>query len=263
MADLLTGVELLPTGQVDTPLERVAVLAERYRELANPKQHPYKGDFLNFLSDCVWTIDEACGGRVAKFPLYPFIEDLSDALHLCPRLFIDKSRRVLASWTVCAWDIWLAAGGQDPRWPALMSGDGYRQIYVVSRKYEDSCRFLHRRIRIIIDEFEARGGREFWPEFPRFTWKENEGKADNGSLITAVAQGADQLRGPGATHVHCEEFSTWELAQMTLNGLIPTTKGGGHVTLITTPLANSYARLIRNGAIRGGWRAVTDERQVG
>lgn len=266
-ADVLAGVEVVPGSDSEAALRKIAALTGRIRQIQNPPApNPYQADFHAFLRDCCWTIDEARGGKVARYPAHwPFVADLVDAFMICPLLMIEKSRRVLASWTACAMDIWLAAGGQDPRWrspsgePVLLNSDSYRQVFVVARKYEDSCRFLHRRVKPIADFFEKYGGRELWPSFPRFDWMEGEGRVSNGSLITAVAQGADQLRGPGATFVHVEEFSFMEQAQRTLSGLIPTVAGGGHVAMLTTALANSYAKLVRDGALKAGWRGVRDE----
>ena len=261
-SDLLPGVDITPASE-EVSLHRVSALTQRIRQIVSPPPpNKYKASFLAFLQDCCYTIDEGRGGKIGRFPAhYPFIADLVEALHICPMpLMIEKSRRVLASWTVYAWDVWLAAGGQDSRWvnsegeAILLNNDGYRQVFLVTRKYEDSCRYLHRRVKPICEFFEKYGCRELWPDFPRPRWNEGEATFENGSVISAVAQGADQLRGPGATHVHCEEFSFWEQAQRTLSGLIPTTAGGGHVTLITTALAGSYAADVRNGTLKGGWQ---------
>lgn len=232
---------------------KIALLSQRVVELSKPAPlNPYQSDFYKFLSELVYTMDEAAGGRVEKAPDWPFLKELSDHLITCERLFIEKSRRVFASWAVCAFDVWVAAGGQDPRWPALMNATGHRQVFIVSRKYEDSCKFLKRRVKFIVDQFQERGFHEFWPDFPDWEWKENEGAASNGSLITAVAQGSDQLRGSGSTVVHIEEFSFFEMARATVESLLPTIQGGGHCCIVTTPNSSSYARDIRDGILKSG-----------
>lgn len=236
--------------------EQILALEERLYVLDNPPPaNYYQSNFYAFLTNCCWTADEARGGRVARMPDYQFLLELADALILCPLLFIEKSRRVMASWAVCCFDVWLAAGGQDPRWPELLLGSGYRQIFILGQKFESTAWFLKRRIQFICNRFEEKGGRELWPEFPTWEWKEGEGEASNGSLITAVGQGSDQVRGGGATHVHVEEVAFLEKAQQTIEGALPVVNGGGHVTMITTPNAASYAKKLRDGKLKsGGWR---------
>lgn len=236
----------------ETRLERLAILKAQMEKLQRAGTNPYQSSFERFLRECVWTIDESRGGRVAKVPDWGFLTELCDLLVTERKLLLEKSRRVFASWTVCAFDLWIAGGGQDPRWPELMLGHSHRQVFIVARKFEKpgSDWFLQSRVKMIYDQFEARGCREKWPDFPHFHFKEGEATGTNGSHMTAVAQGADQLRGPGATFVHAEELSTWELAQPTLEGLLPTLLGGGHIAAITTACAATYAQKIRDGSLR-------------
>lgn len=243
--------------------QKLALLQLRRLELIGQQENPYKRDFYRFVRECVWTKDEAAGGKVARAPDWPFLSDLADDLVRERLLFMEKSRRVFASWMACSFDVWIAAGGQDPRWlgkrtpehpdgePTLLNNDGERQVFIVCRKYEDSVKFLHTRVRFIIDQLFDHGIQELWPSFPAWVWVENEGRASNGSLITAVAQGSDQLRGFAATLIHCEEVAFWERAQQTLESAKPTIQGGGHIVVITTPQAASYAKKIRDGRISG------------
>lgn len=253
----VVGSPIIPEREREPSLdEQILLLEERLFTLDNPPPaNPYQADFFEFMTHCCWTADEARGGRVARMPGHPFLREMADALLVCPRLFMEKSRRVLASWTVCCFDVWLAAGGQDPRWPELMLGAGNRQIFVVGQKFESTAWFLKRRIKFICDRFEELGGRALWPDFPTWDWKEGEGEASNGSLITAVGQGADQLRGAGATFVHVEEVAFLEKAQQTIEGSLPVIKGGGHFCCVTTPNAASYAKRLRDGKLmNAGWR---------
>lgn len=242
--------------------QKIALLEARAAVLTGLEKNPYQTSFRAFLKDCVWTADEARGGRVAQAPDWPFLDHFCDLLIERPIILVEKSRRVFASWTICAEDVWVAAGGQDDRWrgsrtdehpegePTLMFNTGRRQVYIVSRKYESSVFFLHRRVRFMVEQLEARNIREKWPDFPFFTWRENDAQLSNGSVITAVAQGSDQLRGPGATLVHLEELAFWEQAQQTVEGLFPIVQGGGHVVAVTTPQAATYAHDIREGTLK-------------
>ncbi len=269
-SDAMAGIGLL----IGAPLileteesldEQILILEEHLHTLKNPApKNRCQTDFFYFMTNACWTVDEAAGGRVALMPDHQYLREMADALIMRERLFIEKSRRVLASWAVCCFDVWLAAGGQDPRWKfqkpdgtweyPLLNNTKNRQVFIVNRKFESSAWFLKRRIKAIADHFEEYGGRTLWPDFPKFTWKEGEGESENGSLITAVGQGSDQLRGAGATFLHIEEVAFLEQAQQTIESSLPVVKGGGHVCCVTTPNAASYAKRIRDGKLRDAER---------
>lgn len=253
--DLLAGAGAAGLGSVlgTSRLTREPAPAQRLAAAlkgTEARKNVYATDFYRFLTELCWTRDEAAGGRVARIPDWPYLEEMADRLLDSDKLIIEKSRRVLASWCVAAYDCWLLGGGQNPRWPALMNATGNRHIFVVARKFESSCYFLEQRIRFIIDQFEVQGGRALWPEFPQVQWKQGYGNASNGTVIQAVGQGSDQLRGAAATFVHIEEAAFMDQAKATFEGLLPTLRGGGRVCAITTPNAGSYASLIVSGRLR-------------
>src|SRR4051812_28074153 len=99
------------TIRPESTLEKVAHLAIQRRRIAEGRINPYKRRFYNFLAHCLWTIDEARGGQVRKWPTGAGDDgqswdqvwlEMEDALLRSKLLFIEKSRRVLASWCVCA-----------------------------------------------------------------------------------------------------------------------------------------------------------------
>ena len=247
--------------------ERVLACMERIREIRSNRGNPCKRSFSTFLSRCVWSIDEARGGEVRKWPggiaddgrdWDAIWLEIEDALLRSKLLMIEKSRRVLASWAVCAFDIWLCGGGQDPRWvnergvPVLMQSTSNRKVFLQARKAEGPAGsewFISERIVKILDNFESLGGREFWPEFPEWAATSGLVAFSNGSRLQGVPQG-DQVRGAGATFLHCEEVAFWERAKQTIGGAIPTMRGGGHICLITTPQTGTYAQDIRDGKLR-------------
>jgi hypothetical protein len=238
----------------ETAEEMLLTLAEHLEALAKPREYSvYSTDFARFLKERVWTRDEARGGRVARFPDYAFLQDLCDDLLTEPKLMVEKSRRVLATWTACAFDVWIAAGGQDPRWPALMNARGNRQVFLIHQKFEDAEKVLRTRTWHIIEQLEERGIREVWPDFPRWTRKEGELAADNGSYITGLPEGSNQTRGPGATLLHVEELAFLNNAKALIEGALPTLRGGGHIVAISTANASSYAKLLVEGSLRSGW----------
>ena len=153
---------------------------------------------------------------------------------------------------MCAFDLWVAAGGQDPRWEALLLSTRNRRVLVQSQKLEGpggSAEFVGR-IRMLYEEAERRGLRERWPAFPAWTWAFGRGMAANGGKIDAVPQGADQVRGPGTTLLHAEELSFWDQAQSTMETALPALHPYGHLCAVTTPAAATYAARIRRGEIR-------------
>jgi hypothetical protein len=248
----LVGGKLAPSkADQESKLAQIAAVARHIGQLtAPPPKNLYQSNFHTFLTTLCYTKDEAAGGQVAKMPDYPYFPDLCDALVECHPLLIEKARRVLASWVVCAFDLWLVGGGQDPRWPALMKSTDNRKVVVASQKLEGeagSAWFISDRIKFIYDEFEARGFREkYWPEFPKIEWKFGLARATNGGIISAIAQGADQARGIGATFVHVEELASWQMARESINVMLPTLRGkqegeGGRLCAITTARSGCYA----------------------
>jgi len=249
---------VVPTPEVpESPYDRIAILRTRLRQIVNPDRPRAQTDFRYFLRHC-YTKDESRAGKVAPFPDWPFLDELCDHLITERLLFIEKARRVMASWTVCAFDLWLIAGGQDPRWThqeidlstgqsrvvqTLMSSTENRQVVIVARKMEDlsgSAWYLSQRVQFIYEEFERRGFREqFWPDFPRIDFSFARARATNGGQIDCVPQGKDSSRGPGATVVHFEEVAFANQVKETMEGTLPVLQGGGHCIAITTASASS------------------------
>jgi hypothetical protein len=230
-------------------------LAEVDALLARSTSNPYKQSFLRFLRDCIWTVDEAYAGEVRRWPFGEgwdeYWLDWEHALLTCSPLLIDKTRRTMASNVVCAFDLWLAAGGQDPRWPTLMRSDANRLILIQAKKLEGkvgSAEFVER-IGAFCRNFEEKGGRNLWPDFPTVSLSFGKAHFSNGSHIEAVPQGADQIRGPGATLIHLEELGVMEQAEASIGAALPALSGLGHLVAVSTPNNASYAKKIRMGAL--------------
>jgi hypothetical protein len=167
--DQLVGKPLAVAATPHDPLGSLLLLERRARELT--EGNIYQKNFHRFVTDLVYTVDEAGGGWTRKAPNWPFLKDLGDAFIEESRVMVEKARRVFASWYACGFGVWIAAGGQDPRWPQLMNSTGNRQVYIVGQKFEASCYFLERRTRFIVNQLEERGIRDHWPDFPRWLWK--------------------------------------------------------------------------------------------
>jgi hypothetical protein len=239
----------------ETPAQKLLALQQRWRELKRPPRptNPWQANFHTFLTEKVWSQDESRGGVIRQIDDAQYIRELCDALIEEHLLFVEKSRRVLASWIVCAWDLWVAAGGQDERWPALMQSTGNRQVVLQALKLEDAqgaAWFMKERIRFMYDEAVRRGLRNDWPSFPTFTWTYSEARGSNGSRINALPQGEDKARGLTCTLYHGEEVGMWTQAKGTVEGAKPTILPYGHMVLVSTPKVGTYAAALRHGELR-------------
>jgi hypothetical protein len=240
---------LLGAPKPQTKAERLVAAVRKKK--AEVEASVYQRDFHKFLTELVWTRDEARAGVVRKFPDYPYLKDICDALIERDLLLMEKSRRVLASWVVCAFDIWVCAGGQDPRWVnsdgenVLMLSQRNRKVLVAALKQEgeqSSEWFLHERIKAILEESEAHGLREAWPSFPQWTAVSDKILfRETNSYIAAVPEGPDKLRGAGTTFIHAEEVAFWPHAKASITAALPVLQGGGHICGVTTAQVNSFA----------------------
>ena len=235
-----------------SPAERVALLLSRIKQLqADNRPNKYQCSFESFLFDLCQTKDEAAGGIVRHLPPDPYIYDLIDRYLRHPLILVEKSRRTRISWITCCYDVWIAAGGQDPRWTdarsgrqILMGSTENRQVIIASRKLEDiqgSQWFLHNRIKFVVDTLFKNNVRDYWPTFPDWEWTAGEARTSNGSYINAIASGPDQARGAGCTLVHAEEIAFWPNARPSIEGMLPVLLGGGHLIAITTAQVGTYA----------------------
>lgn len=216
-------------------------------------QNPYANSFTAFLRDCIWTVDEARGGEVRPWPWEGewerYWQDWEYALLTCSPLLVDKTRRTMASNVATAWDLWVAAGGVDPRWAALTLSTQNRRVLIQAQKLEGvggSAEFVDRIRRMLQVSSEKGGLLKRWPKFPTFQFKFGQALGSNGSKIDAVPQGAEQVRGPGTTLLHAEELSFWDQAKASMENAIPALHPHGHLVAVTTPAVGCYAADIRN-----------------
>jgi hypothetical protein len=237
----------------------------------------YQDSFFRFLTDCVHTVDESRAGVVRPWPSGrgkdgkswdDYWQDFEDLLLTRKLLFLEKSRRVLASWCVCAFDVWLAAGGRDPRWKfteqdgsvihPLMQSASNRVIILACQRAEGefgSEWFVEKRIKWIVEDLESRGIADRWPGWPRWSFRAGVADASNGSRIAGIPQGSNQMRGGGITFLHAEEVAFWIQARAAIGGAIPTLSSVAHMCCLTTPQIGSFAQDIRDGKSGVGERA--------
>lgn len=234
-----------------SPLDRLAQIESRMARLEAPNL--YQRDLSRFRTTCCFTRNEAAGGKVALIPDFPYLREVDDAFLSHTPLMIEKSRRMLISWSAMAFALWVLAGGQDERWPALMNSTENRKVVLASRKLEGengSAEMLNERLRFLVDQFEDRGLRKNWPDFPTFKWRFDRAVASNGSVCAAVPSGPDQLRGSGITLLIMDEIAFWVDCKASVASALQTLTGGGHALLISTANAASWAAQIAAGKVR-------------
>jgi hypothetical protein len=250
----LIGQPIRPQQHKETPEEELAILLQHYRDALQAELNPWQHSFTRFRTELCWTKDEAGGGKVSLMPDWPYLRAVDEMLVEKTPLLITKSRRTLITWTACAFVLWVAAGGQDPRWPSLMNATGNRKCIIAARKFRGengSSEIMNERLGFLVQQFEERGGREKWPNFPTFYWTKERCKLSNGSVIAAVPQGENQLRGSGVTLIMADELSAWEEARESVCSALQTCRGGGHFFGICTAQSPSFASTIVAGEVRG------------
>lgn len=200
-----------------------------------------------FIRDWAKTYDEVEAGKeegklIRPFPRKPHIGAYIDAWQEHSIVLVPKSRRMLATWTYCELDYWLAAFRRGVR------------VFIAStmRTKSDAllarCKFSH----------EQLPERPYFPK-PRMEWKNGQ-KGDptrlifpeTGSVIQSVSEDPDELRQEGATLIHCEEFAFWQWQERAWTAMRPVVQGGGKIVVVSTPKAGTFFRdlVFDEGSIR-------------
>lgn len=200
-----------------------------------------------FIRDWARTFDEVEAGKkdgllVRSFPKKPHIGAYIDYWQESSILLVPKSRRMLATWTFCALDYWLAAFRRGVK------------VFIAStmRTKSDAllarCKFIH-------DQLPDP------PHFPkqRMEWKNGQ-KGDPtrlifpelNSVIQSVSEDPDELRQEGATLIHCEEYPFWQWQEKAWTAMRPVVQGGGKLVVVGTPKAGTFFRdlVFDEGSIR-------------
>ena len=267
--DILSGVVLREDQHDRDVMSLVSQLLDydnaeeldtRASYLSMREVRPYQYDFLEFLKHCCFTVDEASGGQVRPFPgWYPCWRDLSHWVFTDSLVFVEKSRRVLVSWFMTCLDIWIAAGGVDPRWKnrgkrILESSSENRVVYLAALKAEGDTGtewFIEKRCCHILEMFEKYCRDSTWKDFPSWTHKAGEISFSNGGRIKGLPAGEDAMRGATGTFLHMEEVAFWERAKECITAALPIRTGGGHVVAVTTAKVGTFAKTLREGGKKG------------
>lgn len=190
-----------------------------------------------FIRDACVTRDEVDEGAVKPFPRLPYLRRICEVWEAHKLLAIPKSRRMMLTWIMLALHLHLALFV--PR----------SAVFVQSKKADDSDYLIGGdRMLFLYNNLPGWLRRYGLPEVQR---KQYHLLFSNGSMVRAVSQGADQLRGYTATAILCDEIAFWERAAETWRALRPIVQGGGRVTLVSSASPGFFEAVV-NGELRHG-----------
>ena len=191
----------------------------------------------------VKTRDEADPTQTVKaFPLHlQYLHILWKTLATQPRLVIAKSRQMLVSWVAAAFCCWTArfTPNQAVYYQAQQFDDAAGMIALAEGGYTGRCQFIE----------------EHLPPWMQLDVKFTEGRAQypNGSMIQALAGGADKIRGRVVSLYIADEFSRQEDQQGVYAAIAPLMQKGARVAFISTPngLDNHFSVLFHGRPMLG------------
>mgnify|MGYP001596015385 CR=1 FL=1 len=177
----------------------------------------------------VVTRDEADTEHSVKpFPIHlAYIRELWRQLATNQCVAIAKSRQMLVSWVVAAFCVWWARfkPHQAVFWQTQKWQDATGMVCQAEGGFPGRCQFIERNL----------------PPWMQLSIKEQEGALTypNGSLIQALAGGADQVRGKVASVIVEDEFARQEEATGVWTTVAPLVQKGCKVIVVSTPNGSS------------------------
>lgn len=179
--------------------------------------------WLNFVK----TRDEASEDSVKPFPRLPYIQEIWGVLDRSQKTTIAKSRQMLISWLLCAYCVhyarfrpnryvvWQTQKGEDAEKMVCMPGGDKDAGYFARMQ------FIERTL----------------PSWMRQKTKEGAGMImySNGSMIEAVAGGANQVRGKTASLIIEDEFAFQEESKGVWQAVAPLVQKATKFIAVSTP----------------------------
>lgn len=241
----------LPPSEERTLRAEARMRAAQQRLDATYRAHPWP-----FLRDCIWTLDQIKGairpltdGLVndpdpscdcAPHGCLNYLHHLINrwgqvALHLRPeRVFaVPKSRRMRVTWTLLACHLWLA-------WyrPGSMVAI---QSQKLGKKETEGAAELVRRLNFMASRVPLNCRPcPFTYTFGLISFP------DINSECVAMAQGPDQLRQHTCTAIFADECAFWEEASESYAASLPTTEGGGCLTMVSSANPGHFKLLVHD-----------------
>lgn len=215
------------------PRKKEAVTEEKLEMMRLMNLKLWKQSPTDWISDCIYTSNEAKAGAVEKFPRLDYLARVDEIIKHEQVAAFPKSRRMMMTWRCLANLLYYAMFGKN-----LM-------IFIQSKKYDDSAYLLGDSRFMFMYNHLPQGYQ--WPAVERKT-RGGMGydyiKFSNGVEIRAVAEGADQLRQYTASIVYCTEMAFWDFAQATWNSLRPTIEGGGRIFIDSSANPGFFCQLV-------------------
>ena len=191
----------------------------------------------------VQTRDEADPDQSVKtFPVHlEYLQRLWGVLHEQQRVVIAKSRQMLVSWCVAAYCVWTARfhPNQAIYWQSQQHKDAVAMVALPAGGYMGRCQFIE----------------EMLPAWMKMEYKPSEGLVQypNGSMIQAVAGGADKVRGQVFSIYVGDEFAFQQEQAGVFSTIAPLIQKGSKCILVSTPngVDNHFALLWHGHAVGG------------
>lgn len=202
----------------------------------------WAGNPSQWIDDCIVTRDEADEGIIKPFPKKDYLYLIDQRFQTEKILLISKSRRMIVTWRLLALNL------------HEVMFKSNRTHFIQSKKAADSAYLMgDDRMMFMYNRMLEKHPLHPWPRLLR-KMKDNDGKGfdflqfSNGTSITAIAEGPDQLRQYTASRVYCTEMAFWENAEQTWKALRPTIQGGGQIVVDSSANPGFFAEMIGEGA---------------
>jgi len=173
----------------------------------------------------VKTRDEADPQAPIKpFPLHlAYLRELWGLLATHQRVVIAKSRQMLVSWIMAAYCVWVAryTPNQAIFWQSQQYDDAAMMVAMPGGGYAGRCQLIE----------------ETLPEWLKVPVRASEGKLHyaNGSMIQALAGGADKVRGKVVSIYVGDEFARQEDQDGVYTAVSPLMQKGAKAIFVSTP----------------------------
>lgn len=203
--------------------EAVALVAAK-QEL----DEAFSKDCWRWFCSCVMTVDETGMklGGTSKIRAWPqhlaYLREVLAVLENEPLVIIPKSRRMMVSWLVAAYFVWVARY-QDHAALFWQSETEKKAAYIVDKR----CFFIETNLR----------PKEFRRRVNTIRTKDSlvgQMTYSNGSYIWAVPQGGDVLRAYTATKVMMDECEFQPQAPSAMRALLPLVEKGAQAILVSS-----------------------------
>ncbi len=206
---------------MDRKEAKAAVLVEFYRR-----------NRIAWLKDCVRTIDEHdLNNPIKAFTVRQYTKVLVKLFEENSRLYVAKSRQIMATWTFAALALHTAMF-----FP-------YRKVFVISKKQEDAFELI-KRIRHIYSALP-----KWMQELCPLDRKMNDQPQGylyfrNGSEIRGLPQGADQIRMHTSTLILIDEASFLDELEETYGACAPSVAGGGKIVVFSSAGSSYFGSMV-------------------